>query len=122
MTPKVARLPERERPLSEQFRIVAKQFADADAAATLLEELKTTTLEKLKTKLMAVHGEMPDNKAERLVKASGEWEEYVRSMCDARAKATKLKLQMAYIRMVFSEWQAADASARAEYKLGRMGP
>lgn len=116
-------IPQRDRPLSEQFRLVALEFADADAAATLLEELKSATLEKLKGKVMATHdGSMPESKAERLAKSGPEWETYVRQMCEARAKATKKRLQLAYIKMQFTEWQAADASARAEYKLGRMGP
>jgi hypothetical protein len=65
-------LPESERPLSEQFRLVAVEYADAEAAASLLEELKTTTLEAMKTKLIAANGDMADNKAERLVKSFDE--------------------------------------------------
>jgi hypothetical protein len=34
-------MPEEERPLSEQFRLVALAWCDADAAASLREELKT---------------------------------------------------------------------------------
>ena len=116
----VRELPAKDRPLSEQFRLVAVAYADAEAAASLLEELKTTTLEKLKSKTIIERGDMPDNKAERIVKSSPDWEAYIRQMCDARARATKLKLQLAYIRMRHAEWQAADATARAEMRLGNV--
>jgi hypothetical protein len=35
----VRQMPEREQPLSEQFRLVAVAYADAEAAASLVEEL-----------------------------------------------------------------------------------
>jgi hypothetical protein len=108
---------EDERPISEQFRIVALQFSDADAAANLMEELKTVNLEKFKTDLMAEQGQMPDNRAERIVKASPAWEQYIKDMCAHRAKATKLKLQIKYLEMKFQEWQSREANARVERRL-----
>ncbi len=105
-------------PYSEQFRIVAKQWVDADAAASLLEELKTTTLEKIKTDIIAKEGGgMADNKAERLAKCSDVWSEYIRSMCASRSAANKLKVQMKYLEMRFQESQSAAATARAEMRL-----
>lgn len=125
----VTEMPERERPLSEQFRIVALQYADAHSAANLLEELKTTTLEKIKTGIMDQHKKafpdasvresMSENRAERIAKCSPQWDEYIREMCGLRAKADKLKLQMKYIEYQFSEWQAADANARKERFMSR---
>lgn len=110
-------LPENERPLSEQFRIVALQYADAEAAASYMEEMKTTTLEKLKTALIQEKGDMPDNRAERIVKSSEAWEEYIKKMCEHRAKATKLKLQKEYIEMRRWEQSSAEANARVERRL-----
>jgi hypothetical protein len=106
-----------DRPISEQFRIVAKQWVDADTAASLLEELKTTTLERIKSDLIANDGPMPDNTATRLAKCSDRWDEYVREMCNTRSRANALKVQMEYIRMKFAEWQSAAATARAEMRL-----
>lgn len=114
----IRELPEREQPVSEQFRIVAVAYADAEAAASLMEELKSTTLETMKSKLIAEQGEMPDNKAERLVKASDGWREYVEQMCAHRAKATKLRLKLEYVRMRASEAQSREANARHEARLG----
>ena len=102
-----------ELPNSEQYRIVAKEFVDADAAANLLEELKSATLSQ---KMQAL-GEMPVSKAEMQIKASLEWKEYIEGMVAARKRANKLKAQLEYIRMRFSENQSAEATARAERRL-----
>lgn len=110
-------IPEREQPLSEQFRLVALAWADADAAANLQEELKTTTLEQWKTELILAQGDMPDSHAERKVKAQPRWEAYIRQMCKDRAEANKRKVQLEYLKMRYHEQQSAEATARAERRL-----
>ena len=100
-------------PLSEQFRIVAKKWVDADSAASMLEETKSAVL----SKWMSEMGDMPVSKAEMAVKASDRWVEYVRSMVEARQQAAMLKVQLEYIRMRFHEWQSHAANRRAEMKL-----
>lgn len=112
-------MPEDERPLSEQFRIVAKAWVDADAKARLLEEMKTTRMEQQKQDLINSEGDMPDSHAERRVKATPEWETYLSGMVEARTQANLRKAQMEFLRMRFTEWQDANASARAEMRLGR---
>ena len=101
------------RPLSEQYRIIAKKYVEADAAASLLEETKTAML----AQWMAEEGEMPVSRAEMLVKASGKWMDYIHDMVEARKKAALLKAQLEYIRMQFSEQQSKEATQRAEMKL-----
>ena len=113
----ISELPEREQPISEQFRIVAKQWVDADAAASLMEELKTTTLEKMKQRIIEDEGPMAENKAERQAKCDPEWEAYLRGMCAHRATANRLKVQMKYLEIKHREWIGLDATARAEMKL-----
>ena len=100
-------------PISEQYRVAADAFVDADSAATLLEELKSAfqAQEQLR------YGNIPVNKAEQTVKASRSWDDYVRKMVEARAKANKLKVQVEYLRMKFSEQQSAEANARAERRM-----
>jgi len=100
-------------PLSEQFRIVAKKWVDADAAANILEETKSAFLSKQMLSL----GDMAVSKAEMLVKGSSIWHEHVTSMVKAREQASLLKVQMEYIRMKFHEWQSHEATRRAEMKL-----
>lgn len=100
-------------PLSEQYRIVAKKWVDADAAANLLEETKSAVL----ARRMAALGDMPVSKAEMTVKASAEWADYIEKMVNARKQAALLKAQLEFLRMRFQEWNSAEASKRAEMKL-----
>ena len=102
-----------DKPLSEQYRIVAKKWVDADGAANMLEETKSAVLSKMMVDL----GDMPVSKAEMQVKASDAWREHVTQMVEARSQASLLKVQMEYIRMKFHEWQSHAANRRAEMKL-----
>ena len=100
-------------PLSEQYRVVAKAYVDADSAASLLEETKSAVLARMMLSL----GDMPVSRAEMQTKASPEWVEFITNMVEARKKAAFLKVKMEYIRMKFSEWQSIEASKRAEMRL-----
>lgn len=113
----VQEMPRQERPLSEQYRLTANAWVDADAAARLLEELKTTKLEQEKTKLFERHGEMPDNRAERIVKASPAWELFIKQMVEAKTEANRLKAQLAVISMRERELADRNATIRAEQRL-----
>jgi hypothetical protein len=100
-------------PISEQFRVTAKQWVDADAAASLLEETKTAALSQ---KMLAL-GDMPVSRAEMTVKASDEWALYLTGMVNARSRANLLKVKLEYLRMRFQEWNSEAATRRAEMKL-----
>ena len=100
-------------PISEQFRIVAKDWVAANTAADMLEECKSAVL----SQQMHALGDMPVSRAEMDVKASEEWTEYLRKMVEARGKANLLKVQCEYLRMRHSEQQSAEASARAEMRM-----
>lgn len=100
-------------PLSEQFRLVAKRWVSAEAAASLLEDTKSAVL----SQKMAALGDMPVSRAELTVKASTEWVEHVHKIIEARRASNLLKVQMEYLRMKGSEWQSAEATKRAEMKL-----
>lgn len=110
-----AEIPEHERPISEQFRIVAKAWADLDAAANLLEETKSAVLAQ---KMLAL-GDMPVSKAEMQVKGSQDWFDHVSSICEARKQANLKRVQLDYLRMKAAEWQALNANARHELRLSR---
>jgi hypothetical protein len=105
--------PVSNRPWSEQFRIVAKQWCDAEAAASLLEDTKSAVLAE---KMLAL-GDMPVSKAEMHVKGSQEWRDQLLSIGTHRQAANRLKVQMEYIRLKFMEWQSENATARAEMRL-----
>lgn len=114
MTAGITEIPAPERPISEQFRVVAKEWVDLDAAANLLEETKSAVL----AQRMSALGDMPVSKAEMQVKASTEWHDHVASICEARRKANLKKVQLDYLRMRHMEWQAINANARHEMRLG----
>lgn len=105
------------RPLSEQFRLVAKRYVDAEAAAKILEELKTARLSELIGDQMRQDAALPYNKAEQLVKSSTQWQNYIREMVAAKKAANLLKVQLEYIRMKHSEWMSAEATQRSERRL-----
>ena len=113
----VREMPERGRPISEQFRIVAKQWVEADKAASILEESKSAVL----SQMMLAKGDVAVNKAELQSKGSQEWQAYLDKMVEARSEANLRKVQMEFVRMQFSEWQAADANARKERQMVRHG-
>lgn len=100
-------------PISEEYRIVAKQWVDAEAAASMLEDTKSAVLAQKMTAL----GDMPVNRAEMTVKGSPEWTEHIQKMTDARRAANELKVKLEWMRMRFNEWQSAEATKRAEMKL-----
>lgn len=100
-------------PWSEQFRVVAKQWVELDEAASLLEETKSAVL----SQKMNALGDIPVSHAERTVKASDEWRDYIEKSVRARTAANLKKVQMEFLRMKFSEWQSDNANKRAEMRL-----
>lgn len=108
-------LPEREQPLSEQYRIVAKEWVELDGAARLMEETKTAVL----AQRMKQQGDKPAAHAERDAKASPEWLDYITKMTEARTRANLAKVKLEWVRMKFAEWQSKDANSRAEMRLTR---
>jgi len=100
-------------PLSEQFRLAAKDWVDKDSAASMLEETKSAVL----SQRMAALGDMAVSKAELQVKASTEWREFVEGMVRARTSANLAKVKLEWIRLKFNEWQSEAATKRAEMKL-----
>jgi len=118
----VSDLSAEEQPISEQYRLHAEVWTDAEAAADLLEQLKSVVLEQKKCALIAENPGMSDAAAERLVKASPDWELHVREICDARGTANKLRQGLEVIRMQHREWIARNADARQEQRLMEMHP
>lgn len=115
--PSVGEMPRHEQSISEQYRILGLQWADAKAAFKVRDELKTTNLAKMKTVLMGQMGQMSEAKAERLVKSSPEWEQYIRDMCADEHRADRLRVQMKSLEIADSERIDRNANARAERRL-----
>lgn len=94
-------------PLSEHYMLVGESWADAEAAASLLEDLKSSFLSQKMQDWIA--GGSALNKAEASVKASDEWREYIEKMVNARKLANKLKVQLEVIRM--RAWEQTNQEA-----------
>ncbi len=83
---------------------------DKEAAANVLEETKTAFLAKRKAEL----GDVTDAHAERVVKASLDWLDYITSMCNARQAANHARVRVEVIRMRFWEYNSHEANRRKE--------
>src|SRR5438046_2782754 len=94
------------RPLSEVYLEIGNQWADTNAAASLLEDCKSAFL----AQKVAMMGDMPVNRAENVVKSSDEWEEYIHKMVDTRKQANKLRVKLDSIKMAHSEKQSEEAT------------
>jgi hypothetical protein len=105
------------RPLSEQFRITAKAWVEADKAASLMEECKSVVFSEMMSKLTGEDLSLPVNRAEILVKGSQDYKDFVTTMVELRSKANLLKAQLEFIRMQHSEQQSSEATARSERRL-----
>jgi hypothetical protein len=99
--------------ISEQFRLAALEWADLDNAARMLDEGKTTYLAQQK----ALLGDIPDSHAEKQVKASPQWADYIKNMVRTKTQANKARVQVDYLKMKFAEWQSREANARAERRM-----
>ncbi len=111
VSPRVAEMD--NRPLSEQYYEAALDWSDKEAAASLLEDLKSSVMSQMMNKL----GDIAVNKAEKEVKASDEWVAHVKSIIEARHEANRAKAYLEYIRMKFAQWTNEQANARTEARL-----
>ena len=102
-----------EFPFSERFRVAAEDWVDKENAAQLLEDTKSIVMAQRQAQL----GDLPINRAEQMIKASPDWERYVKSIVEARTAANLAKIKMEYERLRFMENQSREANARAELKL-----
>jgi hypothetical protein len=98
---------------SERYRLAAEDWVSKDTAANLLEECKSAVL----AQRMSALGDIPVSHAERKVKASPEWHDYVTKMVKAREAANLAKVRAEFIRMKAMEEQSSNANKRAEMRL-----
>ena len=102
-----------DQPVSEQYRLAARDWVEMDAAARMLEEGKTTYL----AQRMAALGDIPVSKAEREVKSSPDWADYIKKMVNAKTAANRQRVELDYLKMRHMERTSEEANARSERKL-----
>ncbi len=102
-----------EFPFSERFRVAAEDWVDKENAAQLLEDTKSIAMAQRQAQL----GDIPVNRAEQMVKASPDWERYVKAIVEARTAANLAKVRMETEKLRFMENQSREANARTEMRL-----
>jgi len=101
-------------PLSHQLYKIGLAYADALAAAQMLEEGKSAFV----AQRISQQGDIAHNAAERIVKASEEYSKYIKNMVRARQQANRIKAELEYIKAQLVEWQSAAANERLVARLG----
>lgn len=117
-TASVREMPEREHPLSEQYRIASKDYVRAKSIAKLAEDLKPSKF----SELMQQHNDIAVSRAEHAVRASKEWKDHVASVVAALEAADLARAKVKWIEMRFQEWVMQEAGARKERQMGRASP
>lgn len=101
------------RPISELYHEAGMDWADKDAASSLLEDTKSAFLSQWCAEL----GDIPVNRAEQIVKGSDRWMDHMEKIAKAKLAANKAKVRLESIKMRAMEWQAKEANARMEMRL-----
>lgn len=101
------------RPLSESWYEVAQTWVDAEAAASALEDTKSSVFSQLCLR----SGETAVARAEMSVRASEEWKAHLEKISHARTAANRAKIAMEFQRMRFMEWNNSEANHRMGAKL-----
>jgi len=88
-------------------------WADADGAASLLEETKGTLLGKL----LKEHFDQPAWKAEALAKADPRYEEHIKAMVAARTMSNLAKVRYDGARAMGDFERSVESTRRAEMQM-----
>ncbi len=98
---------------AEEFKKAGEHWTDVEAAASLLEDTKSSEL----SRRMAELGDMAVSKAEMMVKKTDQWRQFVENIVKTRQEANKAKINVDYCRMKHQDWLNKDANTRAEMRL-----
>lgn len=102
-------------PPLEVWRLQAEEWADLDAAAHLLADGKSSVFSEWSQALIAEG--MTISLAERTVKASEKYRDYLKKMNAARRRANRARVAMDYAKEKLWESKNADANSRAERRM-----
>lgn len=105
--------------LPESYREVGFAWADANAAANLLEDSKSAVLSSMVIDIRKAD-DCSVAAAETKAKASLAWRNYLDDVHDARQKANRLSVEREYWKMKFSEWISNSADDRARAALDQI--
>ena len=109
-----ATIPEKDRPISELYRLAAHNWAEADGLARELEEKKSIYISEQINKRCELDGKLSKAAAESQVKASPQYIEFIAEMTNARTEANHLRAEQKYYELKHLEWLVKNAAARRE--------
>lgn len=116
-------MPERERPISELFRLAGDSWVAAKKQRDLIKGLKNTMFARRKREIIEEHRQqgikIAKSDAEEMIEASDEWEQYIRGMIEADEATEAAWVKCQELEMRFSEWNSEQANARKERQMGR---
>ena len=101
------------KPISEQYRLAAQEGVELDAADRMLDEGKSAFIAQQINSM----GDMPHSKADRVVRASKAYADYIKKMVTTKTIANRQKVELDYLKMRHMENTSAEANARSERKL-----
>lgn len=101
------------KPISEQYRLAAQEWVELDAAARMLDEGKSAFIAQQINAL----GDMPHSKADRIVRSSKGYADYIKKMVTTRTIANRQKVELEYLKMRHMERTSEEANQRSERKL-----
>lgn len=116
----VRQMPEREQDIAERFRLVAEEWADADAAYYMLDNTRTSVRDEIELKLTETGN--ASSKAKLLANTSKDYREHLQKTADAKRLANVLRARMDYLRMRERRQDRREWSAMTERKMGRSTP
>lgn len=102
-------------PLSQQFYECGLKHADLHAAASLLEETKSTVQAQLALRHTAQGVSV--SKSELMAKADPLMEQHINNMVEARKAANKAKVEMEFLRIKHWENQSEQATERLQARI-----
>lgn len=119
----IREMPERERPISEVFRLAGDAWVLAEYEYDKLKALRDTVFERRRKAVVeaAKRAEikMTLADAEREVVASDEWEQYERDLVEAKRIRDAAWVRRKEVELQFQEWVSSDANSRKERAMGR---
>lgn len=99
-------------PISEMYRLAALDWVKLDSAARMLEEGKSAYIAQQINKL----GDIPHAKADRIVRSSKAYSDYIKKMVQTKTMANEQKVELEYLRMRHMERTSEEANSRSERK------
>lgn len=97
---------------TEQFRLAAVDWAEANGEADRLEHMRKVILGEIVNQIGG-----PIGKAEHEAHAHKDYVQHIADMTHARTKANVAKGKMESMRMRFDGWRTVNATKRAEMKV-----